>query len=139
MKSQNIETFKKNFPNYLFVLSLFALIAVFSFFLLGNIRAIHRQNISNQHRTLGEFFSNHKISVNDVDFIEGWMTFRYINHIFNLPESFLKTRLNIEDVNYPNIPLGRFAKSANIDSSAFLANIKDILRKYLQQNPINKK
>lgn len=136
MKSEYIKMFKKDFLKYFSVILLIVLIIIFSFFLIKGIWTIRRQWIMNQHKITQQFFSNHKTSISDVNYIENWMTFHYINHIFSVPENYFKDKLNIDDKKYPNIPLWRYAKSKNIDLTVFLNQVKSFLSQYIKQNPI---
>lgn len=65
-----------------------------------------------------------------VDSIGEWMTFAYINKIFNLQNSYLKSNLNIVDVKYPNITLSKAASEAKIDEAIYLVSVKDLVNRY---------
>lgn len=46
----------------------------------------------------------------DPERIETWMTFKYVNVVFNLDDTVLKDALDIEDKKYPNVPIGKYSK-----------------------------
>lgn len=54
------------------------------------------------------------------DQIRGWMTFRYINVVFNLPAVYLQSQLNIKDSRYPNLSLDSLARRQNINPAALV-------------------
>jgi len=139
MKSRLFDIFKNKYLNHAFIILLVVLLVVFSFFLVKSIWSIRRAGIMNQHKTLTEFFLNHKTSINDVNYIENWMTFHYINFIFKIPENYFKDTLYIDDVRYPNIPLWKYTKEKNIDPLSFLNQVKNALTKFLQQKPVHNK
>lgn len=62
--------------------------------------------------------------------IQAWMTFDYINHIFNLTPDYLKQALNITDKKYPNVSLQSYAKQNNLNGQIFLQSIKQAVSNY---------
>ena len=85
-------------------------------------RPAHRFWSTHSHRTLG---------VNDVNMIQSWMTFNYINKVFKLPTNYLKNILNISDSRYPNIPLEDYAEKAKIKTADFTTKVQDAVHSYL--------
>jgi hypothetical protein len=57
--------------------------------------------------------------------IQGWMTFRYINYVFNLPTNYLGSKLDISDSNYPNITLNKYAGAHGLGQAEFLSSVKN--------------
>ncbi len=55
--------------------------------------------------------------------IEPWMTFNYINILFNLPSEYLRDSLAIDSERYPNLEIRRYAKEISIDQEALIENI----------------
>lgn len=72
-----------------------------------------------------------RLSVDDIEYIDIWMTFQYINFVFGIPEDYLKDQLHITDTRYPNMTLGKYMKNENIDKADFLEKIKDMIRVYM--------
>ncbi len=85
-------------------------------------RPAHRFWSTHSHRTLG---------VNNVNMIQSWMTFSYINKVFKLPTNYLKNTLNISDSRYPNIPLEDYAEKAKIKTADFTTKVQDAVHSYL--------
>lgn len=85
-------------------------------------RPAHRFWSTHSHRTLG---------VNDVNMIQSWMTFNYINKVFKLPTDYLKNTLNISDSHYPNIPLEDYAEKAKIKTADFTVKVQWAVHSYL--------
>jgi hypothetical protein len=61
-----------------------------------------------RHRGVLRFSQYRLRSLADVDLIQRWMTFNYINKVFNLPADYLKINLGIIDKRYPNIIIGKY-------------------------------
>lgn len=85
------------------------------------------------HNPLGIIFSGSRDPLSDsgtldVDGIELWMTFAYINFRFHLPPDLLREKLTIDDGKYPDVPLSRYVKRNSLDRSVFLEHVKDIVR-----------
>ncbi|MDR3559524.1 MAG: hypothetical protein P4L58_03930, partial [Candidatus Pacebacteria bacterium] len=72
-----------------------------------------------------------------VDNIEGWMTFGFINHSFNLPPEYLKNTLGITDNKYPNITLDRWAKESRAKSADLLEETKLLIGNRQKTSPNN--
>ena len=62
--------------------------------------------------------------------IEDWMTFRYVNRVFNLPPDYLRENLSISSQYYPNIVIGTYALSHQLDSREFLSQIQQAVTDY---------
>lgn len=62
--------------------------------------------------------------------IEGWMTFGYINKIFDLPRTYLSERLGIANTKYPNMQLARYAKEQGVAVDAFLGEVRRAVGEY---------
>lgn len=63
-----------------------------------------------------------------VDNIRDWMTFKYINHSFNLPLEYLKSNLNITNKKYPDITISKWAKESKQDKNVLLEQIKKLIQ-----------
>ncbi len=71
------------------------------------------------------------LSIENINIIDGWMTFSYLNTIFNLPTDYLKNSLNISDERYPNISLNRHIGKQKIDKTTFLESVREAVADYL--------
>jgi hypothetical protein len=70
----------------------------------------------------------HAMDVND---IQSWMTFNYINVVFKMPSSYMKNALGITDPAYPNIRIDTYAKKHNISLPAFMIGVRQGITSYL--------
>lgn len=64
------------------------------------------------------------------DQIQNWMTFRYINMLFNLPSDYLRTNLNISNNHYPNLTISSWAAQAKVNSTDALAKTIAAVKAY---------
>lgn len=70
-----------------------------------------------------------------VDYIREWMTFDYINKVFNLPSDYLKNQLGITDARYPRITVLQAAAGMHKPLDALVAQLKDaVLRRIAPVN-----
>jgi len=136
MPTNNVKLLMKKYSFKLILLALGIAILFFSFLLVRNIRAVNRSGMISQHRSLNELLlgrqKNQTISVSDVNYIDYWMTFKYINTIFKLPENYLKDRLSILSDRYPNVSLGKYASTNKIDRALFVSEVKKTVNSYLE-------
>jgi hypothetical protein len=65
-----------------------------------------------------------------VEKIQPWMTFDYLNHVFNLPADYLKNQLHIQDPHYPNVSLTRYAKQQGTSVSELLKSVQQAIRSH---------
>ncbi len=71
------------------------------------------------------------LTIQDINYIEPWMTFDYINHLFNLPADYLKIQLTISDSRYPHITVNQYEQTSNLTSGEALSKIKNAVSAYL--------
>ena len=64
--------------------------------------------------------------------IQDWMTFSYVNHIFHLPTTYLGTSLTVQDTHYPDVVIGQYAKSKNLNDADFVKQVQGSVSQYLQ-------
>jgi len=65
------------------------------------------------------------------DQIRSWMTFKYINVAFNLPQDFLQATLKITDKQYPNLTIDSLAKEQKQTSAAVLQKVTLAVQSYI--------
>lgn len=75
------------------------------------------------------------LNTQDLSYISAWMTFDYLNKVFNLPFSYLKDSLFIQDQKYPFITIKQYVKRNNLDVDIFVEKIKDSIRKFEKASP----
>jgi len=120
---------QENLTNLLLslLLILLALLCVFLFFRSFQLIRSHRFSAP-------PISVHHKISMADVNSIDGWMTFHYINIVFRLPENYLLTNLNIKSGNYSNSTLDKYIENNKLDKTIFINQVKQAVGDYLQSN-----
>ena len=135
--------FKKISPtDSLLIVGTIILLMVFSVFLIRNIQSAHKAGIFKDHQ-IPPAISNlllknkemNQTSIQDVEFIDTWMTFQYVNFVFSVKEDYLKDALQIDDTKYPNMPIGGYIKRNNLDKTEFINKIKDSVREYMSLHP----
>jgi len=72
-------------------------------------------------------------------YIQGWMTFEYINRNFNIPDDYLKDILHITNTKYPKITIIKAAASAGINIDDYISTVKNSTEKYLTEHSTLKK
>lgn len=86
------------------------------------------------YRPVRRFFSNHihrPINVNDINTVQSWMTFDYVNKVFKLPSDYLKNILGVSDSSYPYETIGHYARSKKEKFSVVLTQVQEALHNYL--------
>lgn len=78
---------------------------------------------------------NNKFNETHSPRISQWMTFDYINKVFNLPNEYLKIELNINDTSYPFITVKHYSIKENLDINVVVKKIQEIIISYLKNNP----
>jgi hypothetical protein len=71
-----------------------------------------------------------RLAPNNADFIRSWMTFDYVDKLFDLPPDYLKAKLSISDAAYPKITINKFAKDIRQNSSSTLVEVQNAVRQY---------
>ncbi len=64
-------------------------------------------------------------------FVQTWMTFDYVDHLFNIPSDYFRTTFAITDVRYPRLTIAEYAEDdARASGPATLARVQDAVRAY---------
>ncbi len=124
---------KNKVLDIIIIILLLIVIIVTGGFIFRQLHSINRFNLIASYRAKIQTIidKNHKpLSLQNVDLIDTWMTFRYINLIFKLPPDYLKNSLNILDKHYPNISLRGYIKNNKLDGTTFLNNVKSVVGNY---------
>lgn len=107
-----------------------AVLLVFAFIQYRALR--HEQLVNDQESWIISIIKNHgPLTANDVNIIRPWMTFDYVNKIFNLPVDYLKTNVPVTDARYPALSLGSYAREASSDPNAFALTVASSVRAYM--------
>lgn len=131
--------FKKISIDMLLIGGVILLLATVTFFLLQNIKSARLDGVFADRASITEQLLKKKqikaTSVKDIESIDSWMTFQYINLIFSLPESYLQEQLAITDKKYPNIPIWKYTKKNQLDRMLFIKKVKDAVNRYVTNQP----
>lgn len=123
----------------IFTIVIVALLTVFSVLFVRNVISAHRSGAFANHRPISNLLlknkAAHATSAKDAEYIDTWMTFKYVNFIFNIPDTYLKDTLQIEDVRYPNLPIGRYTKTQKLDNVLYIKKIKEAVKNYVNTHP----
>jgi len=117
------------------------LFLVGAYLVINNYRNLHKNGVfwrsQNHLRSWRNLYRAPNVrapSIAEVDSIQGWMTFSYINKVFHLPADYLKTNLGITDGKYPNVTIGKVVQDQKELESAELEKLKASVRQYLSRN-----
>lgn len=113
---------------YLIIFAAVILIVLIIVFVL-NYLSLRRADFINQRELRFNNFLRNRgpLTASDVGIISSWMTFDYINKIFNIPADYLKNRLAISDGRYPRISLKTYAREKNSDVVDVLTEVRTAL------------
>jgi hypothetical protein len=127
---------ERHFIDWL-IAALGVLLAILLFFLVRQYQILRRESIiSARESWLMNALKNHPhLMANDTGAIRSWMTFDYLNKLFNLPPDYLKTQLSVTNPAYPRLTIGTFAKDVGQPASSTLTKIQNDVRQYLA-NPL---
>jgi hypothetical protein len=118
------------------MIGLVIVLLVLGVFLARDYIALHRaQIISAQKLQLAAMLKNHgPLTASDVTIVRPWMTFAYINKLFNVPPDYLQTSLSISDPSYPRLSLYGYANKEHVNSAVFTNQVEGSLYNYLTAN-----
>ncbi len=78
---------------------------------------------------------NERAPITDPHAIEAWMTFDYVNKMFNLPVDFLRTEMGVTSTKYPRLTLYHEAKLQQIPEPIFLERVKNAVLQHATSTP----
>ena len=67
--------------------------------------------------------------------IRTWMTFDFVNDIFNLPPDYLSTTLSIRSSAYPKLTIAQAARAQGTSADAFLQKVQNAVASYSPIQP----
>ena len=136
MKFKFWQSKKNSIVNFYLASLLVVLMFLFFWLFWNSFQVIHQMGLRQQRVSLMQLLNQrqtlHQVSASDVNSIDSWMTFRYINVVFNLPTSYLSTNLQIVDSRYPNLTLNRYIKTKQLDKLVFINKVKQAVGDYLK-------
>lgn len=120
---------KEMHPWIIGILSLLVLLFVVStFFFIQESLRFHRDGM-HPRNPLKMFASGAQQGITqEIDTIETWMTFSYLNFAFHLPDDFFRDKLAIDHPKYPKVSIESYARNKNLDKNILLDEIKTLLR-----------
>ena len=107
------------------VLVLLVTLVVALLWLAQSIHRAYRDGEFHRERRSGK-----QVIAPSIQDIEPWMTFDYVNKLFNLPAEYLRETLHIEDSHYPNIQIGNYADRVSADPELFIIAVRNAVRDY---------
>jgi len=107
--------------------------AVLLFFLVRQYEILRREAVVNARESwLANAFKNHPhLTASDTNVIRSWMTFDYLNKLFDLPPEYLQTELPVPDSAYPKLTISKFAKDTHQAASSTLQEVQNVIQQYL--------
>lgn len=117
---------------YIIALILIIIIWIFSY----KIILRNSDNFINNGKAskIKELISKSKEPIKNSEYIESWMTFKYINFIFKIHPNYISEKLEIKDDKYPNITIWKYIKKNRLDANETLTKIKKIVSEFLENN-----
>lgn len=102
---------------------------ILGFFLVREYRSIARSNVlqARELRFSALLKGRGALTANDVNIIQPWMTFDYVNKIFALPTDYLKTALTITDSRYPKMTITGYIRTNRLNLNTFLSQLKQTI------------
>jgi hypothetical protein len=115
------------------IIFLAVLLLILGFFLVRNYVSLGRAQIINAREfQLSTLLKNHgPVTANDANVIRPWMTFDYINKLFNIPPDYLKNTLSISDPSYPQLSLYGYADHQHANVTMVVSEVESSAREYL--------
>ncbi len=129
-----MERFKKNQEKYIVaVMAVLTLVLIVLFIaLIQQYLDLRQQRMIDDHVLWLSFINRHTpLTAADTNVIQPWMTFDYVNRVFNLPRTYLQTALSVGSASYPQLPLYRFAESQKISPATFTDEVRNAVRSYV--------
>ena len=115
---------------------LFAAVALLIIFLFCLVVAlsIHQVMSRKGHISWKYYAGTHRykaVTTADIAYISPWMTFDYINKIFDLPPRYLEEILQINNSKYPLLTVQKYSKNANRNSTVVTENIRTAIKQFM--------
>jgi len=101
-------------------------------FVWNYISLLRAKVISTRELEISAMLHSHgPLTASDVNVVRPWMTFDYVNRLFNVPSDYLKTKLSITDPSYPRLSISGYASYERSASSIILGQVEQALADYL--------
>ena len=76
-------------------------------------------------------FNLHRPTTIDPGAIASWMTFDYLNMVFKMPPTYLKSALNITDARYPRLTIKHLSDDNKADPALILTEVKAAVQAFI--------
>ena len=114
----------------IFVILILVLVSLFVL-LIQQYKNIQSLNYTNPRQFLNRPFNKPKpLNITDVNSIQSWMTFDYINHVFLLPPEYLRTVLLITNNRYPKITIIQYSKDIKSTQNDTLIKVQNAIKNF---------
>jgi hypothetical protein len=112
----------------------YAIIALGIVLIVLGIFFVREYHAAQRARILDDIHHGVPLSASDVTIIRPWMTFDYINKIFNVSSSYLQTDLSISDPHYPRTSLSSYAEYSHTNITLLTNEVEGALNDYLMNS-----
>ena len=114
---------------------LLALLAVLCGLLLHQYKTLRDQQIlGGPIHWLTALHGATSTPMTDPNFIQSWMTYDYVDHIYDLPADYLRMTLHIADGHYPRVSIAESAEAQQMTIAAMTAEVRKAIGDYLVAN-----
>lgn len=72
----------------------------------------------------------------EIDHLQAWVTFSFVNHMFNLSPEYLEAGLAITGSTYPDMTIAEAAKEKGVPADVFLEKVQELLRARIVPPPL---
>src|SRR5579871_1453718 len=124
----------EDYVRYTIIVLAVVLVILFIFLFLQYRNLRRSQVIEQREAWISAVLKDHEakgpLTASDINIVRPWMTFDYVNKLFNIPSNYLATALTISDPYYPQVSIGAYAKNKNIDVNIFLNQVDVALNNY---------
>ena len=128
----------KSYIKYAIIFLVILLLVLCIFFVRDYISLRRAQIVSARELQLSALFKAHgPLTASDVTVIRPWMTFDYINKLFNIPPEYLKNALSISDPSYPKLSLYGYANHQHANITIVVSDVESSTRDYLTATSTN--
>lgn len=104
--------------------------ALLLFFVVMNMVFLTKDlaELRHQRESYEQFSEIRKTSTRGT--ISPWMTFVFIEKVFNIPPGYLKDAAHIDDARYPRLTVRRYVRDHNLDQKTVIASLERAVRAY---------
>jgi hypothetical protein len=109
------------------LIALFVLVAVSARF-VSSIVAFTSEGLFSPMTDVQDSLHRTLVEEPGIDATQSWMTFDYINRVYDLPPDALRTALRIVNPRYPRISVWRYSRDMGVDLETALTRVRKAIR-----------